>query len=172
MPAEVQVASTGWIKRILIGRDPQRTLARIVIWVALCLLLKSFVLLPIKVEGPSMMPTYKEGRVNCVNRVAYLFHEPRRGDVVAIKVAGDHAMYLKRIIGLPGESVEFHRGHVFINGERLDEPYLKYSCDWEQPPIKIGPGEYYVVGDNRSMDFGDHTQGKAWRSQILGKILL
>ncbi|HEY5909599.1 MAG TPA: signal peptidase I [Verrucomicrobiae bacterium] len=169
---EVQRPASGWVKRVLIGRDPKRTLARVVIWVAVCLFVAKFVLLPIRVQGISMMPTYQEGRVNFVNRLAYVFHEPKRGDPVAIKLAGEHVMYLKRIIALPGETLEFRRGRVFINGKLLNEAYVRYPCAWDHPPETIGPGEYYVVGDNRTMDFTEHYQGKAWRSQIVGKPLL
>jgi len=172
MGVEPQVASGGWVKRAIIGRDPRRTLARVVIWVAICLALRLFVFLPIQVQGLSMLPTYSERRWNLINRLAYVFHEPRRGDVVAIKLAGEHAMYLKRIIALPGETLEFRHGHALINGHVLEEPYVKYPCDWERAPEQIAPGEYYVVGDNRSMDFSEHYQGKAWRAQILGKIFL
>ena len=77
-----------------------------------------FVLLPIRVEGGSMLPTYQDRSVNFVNRLAYLFHEPRRGDVVAIGLlAGEHVMYMKRVVGLPGETVAFHKGHLYINGQ-------------------------------------------------------
>lgn len=173
MPAEqVQAPAPRWIKRVLIGSDPMRTLARMVIWVTLCLLAYKFALVPIRVQGVSMVPTFKEGRVNIVNRMAYVFHEPRRGDIVAIKLAGEHIMYLKRIIALPGETLEFRGGHAFVNGELLPEAYVKLPCNWEHPPEKIAPGEYYLVGDNRSMDFSEHLQGKAWRKQILGKTLL
>lgn len=181
MTTEVQTADCGWIRRVVIGRDPKRTLARLVIWVVSCLVIFKFMLLPIRVQGVSMLPTFKEGRVNFVNRLSYVFGEPRRGDTVAIRMrsgrgfwrtTGEHIMYLKRIIALPGETIEFRNGRVFINGEPLYEPYLKYPCAWDQPPEQIGPGEYYVVGDNRAMDFSEHYQGKAWRSQIVGKTLL
>lgn len=181
MPVE-EKQSPGWLQRVLIGRDPKRTLARLVIWVALCLLAYRFVLVPIRVQGISMMPTYKDGHVNLVYKLAYCFHEPRRGDPVAIMLAAEPGavhlsyspsiMYLKRIIALPGETIEFREGRAFINGQPLDEPYVKYPCNWEHPPEKIGPGEYYVVGDNRSMDFSEHLQGKAWRKQLVGKPLL
>ncbi len=49
---------------------------------------------------------------------------------------------------------------------------MKFPCNWEHTPVKLGPNEYYVVGDNRSMEFSEHTQGKAWRSQIVGKVVL
>ncbi len=172
METEAQRQPRDWLKRLLIGRDPRRTLARVVIWIALGLLIPKFVLLPIRIQGISMMPTYHERGINVVNRLAYVLHPPRRGDVVAIKLAGEKLMYLKRIIALPGETLEFRHGRLFIDGHPVEEPYLKYSCRWQHGPEKIGLGEYYVVGDNRSMDFGDHVQGKAWRSQILGKVLL
>ncbi len=160
------------LRRVLIGRNPRRTLLRMAVWVAAVLLISRFVLLPIRVQGISMLPTYKTSSINCVNCLAYAFHPPRRGDVVAIKLAGRHVMYLKRIIGLPGETIAFHEGHVFINGQELAEPYLKYPCNWEHQAELIGPNEYYVVGDNRSMDFYNHEQGISTRDRIVGKILL
>jgi signal peptidase I len=81
-------------------------------------------------------------------------------------------MLCKRIVGLPGETIAFHEGHVELNGEPLDEPYVKRPCNWEHGPERIGPDEYYVVGDNRSMDFDQHTKGKAERIRIVGKVLL
>src|SRR5262249_10953673 len=123
--------------------------------------------------GVSMLPTYKENGINFVNCVAYTFHGPQRGDVVAIRYSGRSVMLCKRIVGLPGEVVTFHKGRLEINGEILVEPYVKGPCNWEHPPHKtLGPDEYYVVGDNRSMDFEQHTQGAADRSRIVGKILL
>ena len=164
--------TTAWLRRVVIGRNPKRTLARIVVWVAVCFLVSKFVLLPIRVEGVSMLPTYKTSGVNFVNRLAYALHPPQRGDVVAIKMAGEHVMYLKRIIAMPGESLAFRNGKAIVNGKVLNEPYVKYPCNWNLPPEQIGWDEYYVVGDNRSMDFHEHTQGRAWRTQILGKLLL
>jgi signal peptidase I len=162
-----------WIQRALIGRDPKRTLLRAGVLVVVCLIIFKFVLVPIRVEGGSMLPTYRDGGVNFVNRLSYLFHEPRRGDVVAIGLqAGEHVMYMKRIVGLPGETVAFHEGRLYINGQPLDEPYVKLRGDWERPPEVIGPRHYYVVGDNREMSWEGHMQGRAPRDRILGKIVL
>ncbi len=162
----------GWLQTVLIGRNPTLTLVRIGITTLVLVGMAKFVLLPIRVHGVSMLPTYKENGVNFVNRVAYTVHEPRRGDVVAIRTSGVSIMFLKRIIGLPGETVAFHRGHAFINGQELEERSLKRHCDWEVPPETLGPDEYYCVGDNRSMAPEDHTKGKAHRNKIVGKILL
>ena len=162
----------GWLRVILIGRRPRFTLLRIVIWVVTCFVVTKFVLLPIRVQGVSMLPTYKENRVNFVNRLAYLRSQPKRGDVVAIRLAGPSIMYLKRIVGLPGETVGFHDGRLLINGRVLDEPYVKFWCNWEQESEPVGPDEYFVVGDNRSMAFSEHTKGRALRNRIMGKLLL
>jgi signal peptidase I len=161
-----------WVQRVLIGRDPRRTLVRIVIWIAVCVLISNFALLPIRVIGVSMLPTYKHKSVNFVNCLAYVFHEPRRGDVVAIRFSGKHVMLMKRIIALPGETVAFHQGRAWINGKVLDEPYVKFPSNWEHEPEEVGPDEYYVVGDNRSMDYSLHEQGRPERKRILGKVLL
>ena len=162
-----------WLRRAVFGRQPKFTLVRIVVLVITCLIVFNFVLLPIRVKGFSMYPTYRDGGINFVNCLAYLFHEPRRGDVVAIRYSGHSLMLMKRIVGLPGETISFYRGYVIINGKRLNEPYLQLLPeDWEQAPKTLGPDEYYVVGDNRSMPLADHYEGKADRKRIIGKVLL
>ena len=161
-----------WLVRIAIGSDPVRTLTRVAVLILLSLVVFNFVLWPIKVDGISMLPTYHEGNVNFINRLAFLFRPPHRGDIVSIRYAGKHRMLLKRVIGLPGETVAFHDGHLVINGQPMEEPYVKYQCDWEIPAEQVGPGEYYVVGDNRSMPDAGHVKGRATRDRIMGKVLL
>lgn len=167
-----------WLQVVLIGRRPKNTLLRIIGLSVICIVTFKFVLLPIRVEGISMQPTYRDHQINCVNRLAYRHHEPQRGDVVSIrfskpeKFSDPSEMLMKRIIGLPGETVSFHKGHVFINGKLLEEPYVKFLCDWEHEPMECGPTEYYVVGDNRSMPFNYHTQGRVEREHIIGRVLL
>jgi signal peptidase I len=165
-------ASLPWWCIVLIGRRPKRTLVRIGVLVTVCFVLFKFVLAPVRIEGPSMLPTYRRGQVHLINRLAYRSHEPRRGDVVAIEYSGEHVMLLKRIVGLPGETVAFEGGRLLINGQAVEEPYVRYSCDWEMPPKVDLPDEFYVVGDNRSMPQDDHYEGRAKRERILGKLLL
>ena len=161
-----------------------------IVLIVLSFVVFKFVLLPIRVEGISMLPTYQDHSVNFVNRLAYLRREPQRGDVVSIRFdreetntltgtppAGDwlktpHVMLLKRVIGLPGETVAFVNGRVLINGEALEEPYEKTPCNWDRPPVKVGPDEYFVVGDNRTMPWEGHMFGRAQRRQIVGKVIL
>lgn len=177
-PVESSARQAGWLQTVLIGRRPKNTVVRIAVLVVVCLVTFKFVLLPIRVEGISMEPTYHNHRVDFVYRLAFLRHGPERGDVVAIRFsdpghfASPSEMLLKRVIGLPGDSVSFHAGHAYINGQLLNEPYLKFSCDWEHEPIQCGPDQYYVVGDNRSMPFENHMQGRAERDHLVGKPLL
>lgn len=164
-----------WLRIVVIGRNPKWTLVRIVILVAVIFLMRAFVLLPIKVIGPSMLPTYQESGINFVNRLAYFHSNPQRFDVVAIRYSGDHLMLMKRIVGLPGETVQFQNGQVLINGQPLEEPYENretYPCDWTLPPETLGPDKYFVVGDNRTMPWRLHKFGEAERLRIIGKILL
>lgn len=171
----------GWLRVIAIGRNPKMTFVRIVVWAVVCVLVFKIALLRVEVDGISMLPTYRDQSKNWINRLAYLRHEPKRGDVVAIRLvqANDFisqleppgVMLLKRIIGTPGDSVAFADGRAVINGEILDEPYERFSCDWNIPPVKLAADEYYVVGDNRSMPEQNHTKGVFKRNQILGRIM-
>jgi len=156
----------------LIGREPRHTLVRVTLLVATCFVLRAYVLWPIRVFGPSMMPTYRENQINVVNHLAYRWSEPRRGDVVAIRFSGPSVLLMKRVVGMPGETVAFESGRLLINGSELPEPYVKNPCHWEMPPQTLSANEYFVVGDNRIMLIEDHEFGRAARDRIIGKVLL
>ncbi len=161
-----------WFYAIAVGRNPRNTLIRIVVLVVTCVIVFNFILLPIRVTGISMLPAYSNRSFNLVNRLAYLWHEPQRGDVVSIRYAGDHVMLMKRIIGLPGETVAFVNGRVMINGRPLAETYEKNNCNWNVPLVTCAPDEYFVVGDNRTMPPQDHVFGRVERDRIVGKVIL
>lgn len=169
-----QQANHSWVRTVVIGRNPKRTFMRVVVLVIVCTVLFNYVLLPIRVDGPSMSPNYKENSVNFINRLAYLKKDPKRGDVVAIRYTGRSMMLMKRVVALPGETIEFVGGRIVIDGRFLDEPYLKNECDWNVKPEHntMRDDEYYVVGDNRSMPFENHYQGAAKRERILGRASL
>jgi signal peptidase I len=166
-----------WLRIAVIGRNPRMTLVRLLILVAACFIVFKFVLLPVRVEGVSMFPTYRNGSVHFIYRLAYWRHPPQRGDVVGIRLGGTNTLfrtpgivYMKRILALPGETLTFHNGHALIDGAPLPEPYLKDPCDWNSAPIAVGSGQYYVVGDNRSMPREYHYQGRVAGGQIVGKV--
>src|SRR5215510_5577128 len=161
-------------KRLVIGRRPKVTLLRAAFMASACFVVFKFAFIAVRVDGISMEPTYHNGRINLINRLAYWRSEPKRGDVVGIRLAGVSVMYMKRIIGLPGERVAFRNGQVLINDQPLEEPYVKYSARWRGiPELKLGPDEYYVVGDNRgTAEVGrGHEGGGIPRRRIIGKVL-
>jgi signal peptidase I len=165
-----------WLRTMAVGRNPKTTLVRAAVLALVCVVVFKGALLPVRVEGISMTPTYANHSVNFVNRLSYLRHEPQRGDVVGIRLtppngSSPHIMYLKRIIGLPGEVISFVDGHPCINGQPLDEPYEKGACDWSMAPVTLSSDEFFVVGDNRSMPKEEHVLGKAERSRIVGQAL-
>ena len=124
-----------------------------------------------RAEGISMLPTYQSGSLNLVNRLAYLNQNPSRGDIVAIKLAGPHVLYVKRIIGLPGERISMTEGQVYVNGAPLIEPYVRNRKPWDVPEVTLTSREYFVVGDNRGMRVSDHDFGRVDISRIVGRIV-
>jgi signal peptidase I len=167
-----------WLRIAAIGRNPKFTAVRIAVLVLAFIIISKFIFLPIRVDGISMFPTYKDRSVNFINRLAFVGHQPHRGDVVGIRLTGTNVfyrtpgvMYMKRIIGLPGETVSFFGGSAFINGVKLDEPYLRLPCKWSTPPIVVGPDQYFVVGDNRTMPPEYHYHGRISKAQVVGKVL-
>ena len=114
-----------------------------------------------------MLPTYSSGRLSLVNRLAYLNSPPRRGDIVAIRLAGPHVVYIKRIVGLPGERLAVDEGQIIINGKPLMEPYVRHRHDWRREEMVLGANEYFVVGDNRAASDYGAVDGE----RILGRLL-
>ena len=110
------------IRRFVFGQNPRRTAVRVLVLAAVSFITFRWVLIPIRTEGSSMLPTYTPDRLHFVNRLAYGAGGPARGDVVAIQMAGPHVVYVKRIVGLPGERVAIAGGQVQINGTALAEP--------------------------------------------------
>ena len=157
-------------KRILAGRNPRWTLIRIVVlsFVAV-LVLRVFV--PVRVTGTSMQPTYADKAIVVINRLSYLRSQPERGDVVAIRWAGNRAWLLKRVVGLPGEKIEITRNSLHINGQKQSEPHAHWGESiWNVASLTLGPGEFLVIGDNRDMLQSEHEFGRVERERIVGKV--
>ncbi|MBI2097559.1 MAG: signal peptidase I [Candidatus Vogelbacteria bacterium] len=123
------------------------------------------------VHGKSMEPTYRENDLVLVNRLSYFAGPPERGEIVAIKFAGRSLMLLKRIIGLPGETVIISDGQISINGTALAEPYLISPLPWNLPARVLAAEEYFVIGDNRRQAIEEHFFGRVKAEQIVGRAL-
>lgn len=158
-------------RRLIFGRSPSRTFVRVIVLAAMSLVLFTWVLLPVRAQGISMQPTYESGSLHLVNRLAFTSRPPARGDIVAIRLAGTRVVYVKRIIGLPGERLEIAAGQVRINGEPLDEPYVRKRRAWDFVEVTIGADEYFVVGDNRGMNMHDHAMGRVGAERLVGRVI-
>jgi signal peptidase I len=159
------------LRRLTFGRNPRATAVRVLVLVAVTIGLFRWVLIPVRAEGISMEPTYVSGRLIVVNRLAYRFASPARGDIVAIRLAGPHVLYIKRIVALPGERIGITRGEVVIDGRPLVEPYVAKRRQWEVDEVTLAPDEYFVIGDNRSMNADDHEFGRVDAARILGRVI-
>lgn len=124
-----------------------------------------------KVPTPSMVPTVLPGDRLLAEKILYRFTGPKRGDIVVFtppfaeekgyleEFLGLQEDYLKRVIALPGETVEVRGGLVLIDGEPLDEPYLQAAPHYAMAPITVPEGELFVLGDNRNNSYDSHSWG-------------
>jgi signal peptidase I len=158
------------LPRWIAGANPRRTAVRVAILVSLAYLVFGYILLPVRGAGQSMRPTIDSGDLIFINRITYRFREPRRGDVVAVRMAGQSVVYVKRLLALPEERVKIEAGAVAINDAVLNEPYARRRDDWWLAETTLGPDEYFVVGDNRSMPMHLHDMGTVPRARLIGPL--
>lgn len=127
------------------------------------------------VSGSSMENTLSDGDNLIVDKITYRFSDPKRYDIIVFPYQyEDNTYFIKRIIGLPGETVQIVDGTIYINGEVLDESYgreVMKNSGMAAEPITLGEDEYFVLGDNRndSTDSRDPSVGKIKRNQIIGR---
>lgn len=131
----------------------------------------------VSVAGDSMNPVLKNGDVVLINRVIYNIKSPSRGDVVAFRPNGDESAHyqIKRIVGLPGETVQIVDGSVYIDGEEISDHIYVTGIDYAglaEEPVELGEDEYFVMGDNASASDDSRIAeiGNVSRSDIYGKV--
>ncbi|GIP36788.1 signal peptidase I [Paenibacillus sp. J31TS4] len=152
----------------------------LVIAAVLVFLIRWFVFAPFIVDGPSMEPNFYTGERLIVSKIVYTFREPKRGEVVVFHAPAGRD-YIKRVIGLPGETVKIANNKIYINNEELKEPYLveavnnaltngeMYNRDF--PETKVPEGSVFVLGDNRlnSQDSRAASVGSVPFNKIVGR---
>lgn len=144
----------------------------------ICYVIVTFVGQRTVVSGTSMIPTLQDGDNLITDKISYRFRDPERYDIIVLRVESQHENFIKRVIGLPGETVQIVGGRVYINGELLESDVygneLMISAGRASQPITLGENEYFVLGDNRngSKDSRVEEVGNVKRSQIQGKALL
>ncbi|MEJ0053426.1 MAG: signal peptidase I [bacterium] len=147
--------------------------------VVIVLPIRFFIAQPFVVQGESMHPTFENGDYLIIDELSYDFSAPRRGDVVVFRYPGDTSVfYIKRIIGLPGETVRITKG--VVNIQRADgsdlalesEPYISAEDATYTLSTSLGQGEYFVMGDNRPNSSDSRVWGTLPEKDIMGRVFL
>ncbi|MGC2241857.1 MAG: signal peptidase I [Acidimicrobiia bacterium] len=163
----------------------------------IAVVIKTFLIQPFWIPSESMLPTIEVNDRVMVNKLAFTWGEPHRGEIVVfrdprepeqdvsipeavirsvleavgIRTRGRDDL-IKRVIGLPGETVEVKDNSVFIDGERLDEPYLPEVHMDDEPPVKVADDEVFVMGDNRSASFDSRRFGPVPMDDLVGRAFV
>jgi signal peptidase I len=163
------------------GRDTTRVafewVGLVVLALIIALLIKTFLFQAFFIPSESMVPTLKVHDRVLVNKLSYKLHPVHRDDIVVFKAPpnSDPGIddLVKRVIGLPGETVSAHGGHVYINGKQLNESYLpKDSSTSDFAPVHIPPDHYWVMGDNRGNSKDSRVFGTITKSHIVGRVFI
>jgi signal peptidase I len=129
-----------------------------------------FIIRNFKVDGSSMEPNLHNGQFLIVDKVSYRFSEPRRGDIIVfVPPTNPYQDYIKRIIALPGETVEVKKGEVYVNNQLLVEPYTPHKGSYTMAKRVVGQNEVFVLGDNRDNSNDSHNWGALQKDRIVGR---
>jgi signal peptidase I len=174
----------------LVWEVAQTILLTIAIFLAVRLVVQNF-----RVEGASMDPTLRSGQFLLINKIGYvradgtplesvvaprngselhyLFGGPQRGEIIVFRAPGQSDKdYIKRVIGLPGETIQIKDGRIFINGTELDEPYIRYHARYDLDSKKIPSDSFFVLGDNRPNSSDSHLGWFVPAESIIGRAWL
>jgi signal peptidase I len=146
----------------------------LVVSVAISAFIIIFLYQPVRVEGTSMLPMLEDQDRLFINKIAYRVGDIHQGDVVVFQYPRDHAKsYIKRVIALPGDRLRIDHGDVYVNGAHLPEPYVpnRFTDDRSQPEMVLGPREFFVMGDHRSISSDSRDFGPVDRNLIYGKAV-
>ena len=151
----------------------RRSVANLALQLALLAVLVAafFVRLP-QVAGLSMEPYIRSGEYVLINTFAYRIGVPHRGEIVAFRHEGDaRSVFIKRVIGLPGDRVRIDRGQVYINGARLEEPYVAHADGRSFAQVLVPPSSVYVLGDNRAESEDSRFFGPVGDDRLIGRAV-
>ena len=150
----------------------RETLETVVLAILIFLVIRSLVQ-NYRIEGQSMEPNFQHGQYLLVNKLAYRLGEYRRGDVIVFHYPNNPSQdYIKRVIGLPGDTVEFRDGVLIVNGLTVEEPYDQIPIARDIPAQTVAPGFLYVLGDNRPASSDTRTWGQLSQEFVIGKAWL
>jgi signal peptidase I len=166
LPEDVAERQQAPSNRAAFAREAIETIAlTVAIFFGIRLVVQNF-----RIEGQSMEPTLQDKQYLLVNKLAYgRFGRPHRGDIVVFEAWGSDKDFIKRIVAMPGDTIEIHDDKVWVDGTPLDEPYLDEPTRDTLGPVHLKPGEYYVLGDNRGNSTDSRTYGPLPAAKIVGK---
>lgn len=132
-----------------------------------------FLFQPYLVKGESMEPNFKNGDYLIVDEISYRFQEPKRGEVIVFKYPNDPSQrYIKRIVGLPGETIGIEGNRIMIDRQVLKEPYIpSFEVTQGTMEFKLKNNQYFVMGDNRMASFDSRRWGSLPRKNIIGRVV-
>ncbi len=140
-----------------------KSLVPYIIIIVIVVFIRTFIITPVKVNGSSMYPTLEGDEIMLLNKLGSI----DRFDIVVLKLDGDDDNLIKRIIGMPGETVEIKENQIYINDELLEDPY-GYGVTYNIDPVTLGSDEYFILGDNRNISLDSRVFGKIHESEIKG----
>ena len=134
-----------------------------------------YVITSVIVQGRSMTPTLQDGERYLLDRWTYNYRRPERGDVIVLRDPGHQDLAIKRIVGMPGDTIHLRDGALMLNGKRAIEPYLSSGTRTFTPDLKsrlfiLGEDQYFVLGDNRAVSEDSRFYGPIHRQRIVGCI--
>ncbi len=171
-PEEQMIVAAGGPQPSPAGGRMRTWLRDLLISVVVSFFIITFLYQPVKVEGTSMAPQLHDQDRLFINKFAYNFEKIERDDVVVFYYPRDtQKSYIKRVIGLPGDTVRIVDGRVLVNGRAIDEPYVpeRYQDVRSMDEFKVPAGEYFVMGDHRSISSDSRDFGPVARHLIYGK---
>jgi signal peptidase I len=157
-----------------VARAALSWLRHLTLSVVIAIVIILFLYQPVRVEGTSMMPSLVNEERIFINKFVYRFSAIERGDTVVFQFPRDTSKsYIKRVIGMPGDTVRVDHGRVIVNGKALDEPYVLPGNRDETTidEIKVEPDSYYVLGDHRNSSNDSRSWGTVRRGYIYGKAV-
>jgi len=156
----------------------------VVIALSIFLVIYLFVASPHQVNGQSMVPNFQSGEYVLSDKVSYRFSNPKRGDVIVFHAPpaancpqGTGCDFIKRVIGLPGETMAVHDNHIYVNNQAVDEPYIPKDFEILPGPatkdktITLADDEFFVCGDNRPYSSDSRSWGPIKKSDIVGRAI-
>ncbi len=141
-----------------------------IIIVLVVVVIRTYIITPIKVNGTSMVDTLQNGDTMILNKISKRFKDIKRFQIVVIST--DDSYLIKRVIGLPGETIKYKDGRLYINGKETKDPYYKNENTKDFDEVKIDDDSYFVLGDNRAISIDSRVIGTINKKNIIGTTRL